>query len=182
MTEGTLSGRHALVTGAGSGIGAAIAAALVRAGARVSLAGRRAEPLRSVAAALPEGATQVLEGFDVTDADAVARGLARARVAASVRSLCSSTMPARRRARRSARPTLAMWAHVLSVDLTERLSRDAGGARRHRVAWRPSAASSMSPRPPGLTGYAYVSAYCAAKHGVVGLTRALALEFARRPA
>ena len=40
-------------------------------------------------------------------------------------------------------------------------------------------ASSISPRPPGLVGYAYVAAYCAAKHGVVGLTRALALELAR---
>jgi len=51
-----LAGRHALVTGAGSGIGAAIARALVDAGARVSLAGRRRAPLAELATALPAGA------------------------------------------------------------------------------------------------------------------------------
>ena len=104
MSMGPLAGRHALVTGAGGGIGAAIANALAQAGARVSLAGRRAAPLQSVANELPDGATQLLDGFDVTDAEAVARGLARAR-SPSVRSACSSITRARRRARRSGRRT-----------------------------------------------------------------------------
>ena len=55
MSGPSLEGRHALVTGAGGGIGAAIAAALVSAGGRVSLAGRRPEPLRTAAARLPFG-------------------------------------------------------------------------------------------------------------------------------
>ncbi len=177
MTEGTLSGRHALVTGAGSGIGAAIAAALVQAGARVSLAGRRAEPLRSVAAALPEGATQVLEGFDVTDADAVARGLARAR--SGFGAVCVLVNNAGEAPSAPFRKTdAAMWAHVMSVDLTSvYLVTQAALAdiESHGPLGRIVNVASTA----GLTGYPYVSAYCAAKHGVVGLTRALALELAK---
>jgi len=55
MTGKPLDGHHALVTGAGSGIGAATALALARAGARVSLAGRRSAPLEDIARFMPEG-------------------------------------------------------------------------------------------------------------------------------
>jgi len=73
---------------------------------------------------------------------------------------------------------LALWERVISIDLTgvfhvtravlPDLKQHGTGARLINVA-----------STAGLTGYSYVSAYCAAKHGVVGLTRALALEFAR---
>ena len=76
-----LAGRHALVTGAGSGIGAAIARALAGAGALVSLAGRRREPLETWRPLLPAGAALVVDGFDVTDAEAIGHGLDRARAA-----------------------------------------------------------------------------------------------------
>ena len=79
-----LADRHALVTGAGGGIGASIARALAADGAKVTLAGRRREPLEAVAASLPAGAALVIDGFDVTDAVAVGRGLDRARAAAAV--------------------------------------------------------------------------------------------------
>ena len=72
---GILDGHHALVTGAGSGIGAAIARSLALAGAQVSLAGRRRSPLEEVAATLPRGMTCVLDGFHVTDPGAIARGV-----------------------------------------------------------------------------------------------------------
>jgi ketoreductase len=76
---GMLHGHHALVTGAGSGIGAAIARRLAAEGARVTLAGRRQEPLEAVAGAMDRERALVAPGFDVTDPGAIAAGLARAR-------------------------------------------------------------------------------------------------------
>ena len=172
-----LSGRHALVTGAGSGIGASVARALADAGARVSLAGRRREPLEAVAASLPKGASFVVDGFDVTDGDAIGRGLDRARAAYGPISILVNNAGAAPSASFE-RTGAELWAHVLAVDLTgvynvthaalPDLKRHGSGARLINVA-----------STAGLTGYAYVAAYCAAKHGVVGLTRALALELAR---
>ena len=76
-----LDGHHALVTGAGSGIGAATALALARAGARVSLAGRRLAPLEDIARGMPEGSATVVDSFDVTSEGAVSGGVERARAA-----------------------------------------------------------------------------------------------------
>jgi len=174
---GRLEGRHALVTGAGSGIGAAIATALAGAGARVSLAGRRAEPLRAVAAGLPKDMSLAVDGFDVTDPDAIASGLALARAAfGPVGILVNNAGEAPSAPFR--KMDAAMWSRVLAVDLTsvflvtQAALADIEG---HRGAGRIVNVASTA----GLTGYPYVSAYCAAKHGVVGLTRALALELAR---
>jgi NAD(P)-dependent dehydrogenase (short-subunit alcohol dehydrogenase family) len=172
-----LAGRHALVTGAGGGIGAAIARALAGAGALVSLAGRRCAPLEAVAASLPEGAAFVVDSFDVTDGEAIGRGLDRARAAfGPVSILVNNAGEAPSASFESTDAKL--WAYVLAVDLTgvykvthaalPDLKRHGFGARLINVA-----------STAGLTGYAYVAAYCAAKHGVVGLTRALALELAR---
>jgi NAD(P)-dependent dehydrogenase (short-subunit alcohol dehydrogenase family) len=176
MSRPSLEGRHALVTGAGGGIGAAIAAALVGAGARVSLAGRRPEPLRIAAARLPAGAAATIDGFDVTDADAVAAGLERARAALGpVCILVNNAGEAPSAPFRKTGP--AMWSHVLATDLTSvyLVTRMAlPDIERFGVSGRIVNIASTA----GLTGYPYVSAYCAAKHGVVGLTRALALELA----
>jgi NAD(P)-dependent dehydrogenase (short-subunit alcohol dehydrogenase family) len=177
MSGAPLEGRHALVTGAGGGIGAAIAAALAGAGARVSLAGRRPEPLRAAAARLPAGAAAAIDGFDVTDADAIAAGLERARTAfGPVGILVNNAGVAPSAPFRET--GLAMWSHVLAADLTSvylvtRMALpdiESFGASGRIV----NIASTA-----GLTGYPCVSAYCAAKHGVIGLTRALALELAR---
>src|SRR3546814_20134321 len=73
-----LGGRHALVTGAGSGIGAAIAMSLVKAGARVTLYGRRAEPLDTLATQLGPSVC-VADGVDVTDEIAIDNGVKTAR-------------------------------------------------------------------------------------------------------
>jgi NAD(P)-dependent dehydrogenase (short-subunit alcohol dehydrogenase family) len=176
-TTTPLSSRHALVTGAGSGIGASIARALAGAGAHVSLAGRRRAPLEAVAASLPKGAAFVVDGFDVTDGVAIGRGLDHARAAYGPISILvnnASEAPSASFERTDAE----LWAHVLAVDLSgvynvthaalPDLKRHGSGARLINVA-----------STAGLTGYAYVAAYCAAKHGVVGLTRALAVEMAR---
>jgi len=173
-----MTARHALVTGAGSGIGKAIAIALAARGHRVSLAGRREAPLRAVQSeiAAAGGEALVLDGFDVTDASLVEGGVARAvdrlgDIAVLVN--CAGEAP-------SApfdKTDPAMWSRVISINLTGvylvthaaiASVRRAGGGRIVNVA-----------STAGLTGYPYVSAYCAAKHGVVGLTRALALELAR---
>jgi NAD(P)-dependent dehydrogenase (short-subunit alcohol dehydrogenase family) len=179
MSEGgVLGGHHALVTGAGSGIGAAIARALVQAGANVTLAGRRREPLTEVAGSLDAERVLVADGFDVTDPNAISAGLARAREKfGPVTILVNNAGEAPSAA--FEKTTLDMWSHVLSVDLTgvfnvtqavlPDLKAHGQGARIINIA-----------STAGLTGYAYVSAYCAAKHGVVGLTRALALELAKK--
>jgi NAD(P)-dependent dehydrogenase (short-subunit alcohol dehydrogenase family) len=174
--DNDLKGRHALVTGAGGGIGAAIARALGEAGARVTLAGRRREPLIAAAAALPEGHALALDGFDVTDEAAIGRGLACARAAfGPVDILVNNAGEAP--SAPFAKMDAAFWSHVLAVDLTSVYlvthaalpDLKASGAKARIV----NVASTA-----GLRGYGYVSAYCAAKHGVIGLTRALALELA----
>jgi NAD(P)-dependent dehydrogenase (short-subunit alcohol dehydrogenase family) len=175
---GHLEGHHALVTGAGSGIGAAIARSLVEAGAKVTLAGRRREPLEALAAELPEGSAFIAGGFDVTDPVAISAGLEKARAAFGPVSILVNNAGEAPSAPFE-KTTLDMWSHVLSVDLTgvfnvtqavlPDLKARGQGARIINIA-----------STAGLTGYAYVSAYVAAKHGVVGLTRALALELAKK--
>ena len=172
-----LVGRHALVTGAGSGIGEAIATALAGAGARVSLAGRRRQPLEDVRRSLPTGASLVVDEFDVTDQAAIARGILAARDTFGPISILINNAGEAPSAPFE-KTDAAVWARVLSVDLTgvflvsqavlPDLKQRGTGARIVNVA-----------STAGLVGYAYVTAYCAAKHGVVGLTRALALEIAR---
>jgi NAD(P)-dependent dehydrogenase (short-subunit alcohol dehydrogenase family) len=175
---GILGGHHALVTGAGSGIGAAIARALAGAGAQVTLAGRRREPLETLSLDLPDGSCFIADGFDVTDTEAIASGLEKARgVFGPVSILVNNAGEAP--SAPFEKTSLDMWTHVLSVDLTgvfnvtqavlPDLKARGQGARIINIA-----------STAGLTGYAYVSAYCAAKHGVVGLTRSLALELAKK--
>jgi NAD(P)-dependent dehydrogenase (short-subunit alcohol dehydrogenase family) len=177
--QGILSGHHAVVTGAGSGIGAAIARALAGAGAHVTLAGRRRAPLEAVAQDFDASAVFVADDFDVTDGDKIAAGLEKARRTFGPVSILVNNAGEAPSAPFE-KTTLDMWNHVLSVDLTgvfqvtqavlPDLKARGQGARIINVA-----------STAGLTGYAYVSAYCAAKHGVVGLTRALALELANTP-
>ncbi|MDC7784707.1 SDR family NAD(P)-dependent oxidoreductase [Rhodoplanes sp. TEM] len=171
-----LAGRHALVTGAGSGIGAAIARRLGAAGARVTLAGRRAAPLHAVAADLPAGAATVVADCDVTDPRAIARGVAAARENFGPIGILINNAGAVESAP-FGKMSHESWQRTIAVDLgsvflvTQAVLPDvtaAGGAG--RIV---NVASTA-----GLTGYRYVAAYCAAKHGVVGLTRALALELA----
>lgn len=179
MTDAkTLTGRHALVTGAGSGIGAAIARALVRAGARVTLAGRREEPLKRLSQELGAENTFVADGFDVTDPAAIEAGLASARAAfGPVDILVNNAGEAP--SAPFEKTSLEMWNRVVAVDLTgvfQVTQAVLGDLKAFGEGGRIVNIASTA----GLTGYAYVAAYCAAKHGVVGLTRALALELARK--
>ena len=163
-----LAGRHAVVTGAGRGIGAAIARRLAGHGARVTLMGRNAARLDDAAAALP-GARAV--PCDVTDEAAVGRAFADAGAADILVNNAGAAVSVP-----FARTTIEQFRAMLDVNLT--------GAFLCSRAVLPAMAEARGGRivnvasTAGLRGYAYVAAYCAAKHGLVGLTRALALETA----
>lgn len=173
----SLQDRHVLVTGAGSGIGAAIARRLARDGARLTLAGRRAEPLEALAGELGGERAFPLAGFDVTDAQAIAAGLEKARANFGPVSILVNNAGEAPSASFE-RTSLDLWSKVLAVDLTgvfQVTQAVLPDLKAHGTGARIITIASTA----GLTGYAYVSAYCAAKHGVIGLTRALALELAR---
>ncbi len=168
-----LEGHHALVTGAGQGIGAAIARMLAADGASLTLLGRRREPLTALAATL--GVSTSVVTADVTDDDAVAMAFAAARVQrGAVTILVNNAGQAESAPFR--RTTLELWQQMLSVNLTgtflctQHALPDLLQARAGRIINIASTA--------GQRGYAYVTAYSAAKHGVIGLTRSLALELA----
>ena len=173
-----LNGLHAAVTGGGSGIGAAIARSLLQAGARVSLMGRSAERLLAQAELLRELGSVAIQTVDVSEEAAVAQAFAT--IAAgpfgAVDILVNNagqvqTAPLQR-------TSLALWNEMLAVNLsgTFLCSREVLPAMLERGFGRVINVASTA----ALTGYAYVAAYCAAKHGVLGLTRAMALEVAKR--
>jgi NAD(P)-dependent dehydrogenase (short-subunit alcohol dehydrogenase family) len=169
-------GRHALVTGAGSGIGAAIARRLAAEGARVTLAGRRQAPLEAVRAGLGDARSLVAAAFDVTDEAAVAAGLAAARASfGPIDILVNSAGEAP--SAPFEKTDLALWNQVINTDLNgvfimiKQTLSDMRASASGRIINIASTAS--------LVGYPYVSAYCAAKHAVLGLTRSLALELAK---
>jgi NAD(P)-dependent dehydrogenase (short-subunit alcohol dehydrogenase family) len=168
-----LQDKHAVITGGGTGIGAAIAAALAAEGARITVMGRRLKPLEDRAAGLPDASGV---RCDVTDFDAVAAAFEQARAKyGSVDILVNNAGAA------ASAPFHKMdarlWRRMLAVNLegvffcTRAVFDDMRGRGWGRIV---NVASTAA-----LKGYAYVSAYCAAKHGVVGLTRALALEAAK---
>ncbi|HYF23833.1 MAG TPA: SDR family NAD(P)-dependent oxidoreductase [Caulobacteraceae bacterium] len=169
-----LEGRHALVTGGGSGIGAACARRLAGLGARVTLVGRDRAKLDAVAADLPEAFAAVA---DVTDEAAVTRAFS----AAAERFGPVTILIANAGAASSApflKTSRADWDSTLGVNLTGAFlcARAALPAMLDAGWGRIVAVASTA----GLKGYPYVAAYVAAKHGLVGLTRALALEVAAK--
>jgi NAD(P)-dependent dehydrogenase (short-subunit alcohol dehydrogenase family) len=167
----TLTGKHAVVTGASRGIGLAIARALLAEGARVTLMARDPAALETAAAELGAGAAW--QQIDVSDASSVAAAFARAGAADILINNAGQAASAP-----FMRTEAALWQRMLDVNLTGAYHciqaalpamLDAGWGRIVNVA-----------STAGLTGYRYVAAYCAAKHGLVGLTRALALELAAK--
>ncbi len=175
MAAHALDGRHALVTGAGRGIGAAIATRLAREGARVTLLGRNRAALERLSAELGD-ATQVVCA-DVGDGAAVAAAIAEAAARfGGVDILINNAGQAQSAPLQ--RTSDELWNSMLAVNLsgTYHGIRAALPAMLQKRYGRIVNIASTA----GVRGYAYVTAYCAAKHGVIGLTRALALEVAQR--
>ena len=172
-----LEGTHAVVTGGSRGIGAAIAAALATHGASITLMSRTIDDLVAHAAALRKlGAAVHTEACDVADDDSVEHAFGSAEKAVGPIGILVNNAGTARAATFSA-TSREHWDQMLAVNLTGTYSctqRVLPGmlARRHgRIVNIASTA--------GLRGYKTMSAYCAAKHGVIGLTRSLALETAR---
>lgn len=165
--------RHVLVTGAGSGIGRAIALEFGNRGARVSLLGRNRESLDGTRAQIA-GQARVLTA-DVTDEEAVSAAFVEAREALGPVEILINNA-GRAVSAPFAKTDPALWQSMLSVNLTGPFlcvrevlpaMQKAGYGRIINVA-----------STAGRKGYAYVVAYCASKHGLIGMTRALAQEVA----
>jgi NAD(P)-dependent dehydrogenase (short-subunit alcohol dehydrogenase family) len=166
--DGILGGKSALVTGGGRGIGAAIARALAGAGARVIVCGRSKPDLDAIAEEIG-GAALVLDLLDRAATDAVLGSVGHVDVLVNNAGAAESAS--------LERTTDAMWDRIMELDATApfRVTR----------ALVPSMVKSGWGRViniasnAGVSGYGYTSAYCAAKHAMVGMTRGLAIDLAR---
>jgi NAD(P)-dependent dehydrogenase (short-subunit alcohol dehydrogenase family) len=172
LTSNLLAGKHALVTGGARGIGAAITRALLSHGARVTMLGRSPQANDQLTG---RELAYVQANVCVPPALAEAFASARARFG-PIEILVNNAGQAR--SAPFLKTDLLLWETMLQVNLdaTFRCMQaalpemlEAGWGRIINIA-----------STAGLVGYGYVTAYCAAKHGVIGLTRALALEVATK--
>jgi len=170
---------HAVVTGGGRGMGSAIAASLARRGMAVSLLGR-------TAATLEQSAGRLAAEYGVAVHHAVADIADEAAVAAAITACRERLGPVSVLVNNAGiapsapflKSDTTLWRRVLDVDLmgavhaSRAVLPDMLAAQRGRIVNIASTAA--------LTGMAYVSAYCAAKHALLGFTRSLAIEMARK--
>lgn len=181
VTPGPLAGQHAVVTGGGRGIGAAIARELASLGARLTLMGRTQATLDGTAASLREAAGAEVDTavVDLTRPESIEAAFAEIKEAGEGEGGVSILVNNAGTAASAplARETLAQWDAMMALNATAAFlccravlpgMTKAGAGRIVNVA-----------STAGLKGYAYVSAYCASKHALIGMTRALALETAR---
>ncbi len=173
-TARPLAGRHALITGGGRGIGAAVAHALAGLGADLTLVGRDEAKLEETAAALRGSAPVAVATVagDVDREDSMAAVFDRAEPVSILINNAGIAESAP-----FARIDDGHWDRTIATNLT-------GTFRCMRLAFPAMAKAGWGrivniASTAGIKGYAYTVAYCASKHGVVGLTRALAIEAAR---
>lgn len=166
---------HAIVTGAGRGIGAAISRMLAARGCPVTLAGRTATELESVARELRSEfkIKTHISVVDITVEEQVDQELKKSIAALGAPSILVNNAGAAESAPLHAMKT-DLWNRMLAVNLTGSfyVTRAALPSMKEAGCGRIINVSSTA----GVEGYQYVSAYCAAKHGLVGFTRSLALE------
>jgi len=177
-----LSGHHAFITGGSRGIGLACARTLLAQGASVTIAGRDAAALERAADALRSGVAQTSKQVGVCVLDVTDEAAVHAAIAAAARQLGPITILLNNAGQAQPAPfaktTSRHWQQMLDVNLT--------GAFHCTQAVLPQMLEQGWGRivniasTAGLKGYKYVSAYVAAKHGLVGLTKALALELATK--
>jgi 3-hydroxybutyrate dehydrogenase len=173
-----LEGRHAIITGGSRGIGAAIAVELVSRGAKVTIMGRSAETLERQAQKMrgDEGVTVAVEECDVSDGASVSAAFSRA-IANLGPAYVLVNNAGTARSRTFTQLSRDVWDEIISVNLT--------GTYLCTSEVLPSMIEAKEGRivniasTAGLRGYRTMSAYCASKHGVIGLTRAIALETAK---
>jgi 3-hydroxybutyrate dehydrogenase len=162
---------HALVTGGGRGIGRAIAAALAGGGATVTVLGRNAATLEDAVGA---GAAHFAAVADVSDETALKAAIAKAAERQAIDILIANAGSAE--SAPFVKSDAALFARMMDVNFmgVVHAVRAVLPVMKDRPYGRVVAIASTA----GLKGYAYVSAYTAAKHAVVGLVRSLALEMA----
>src|SRR5690554_2746378 len=163
-----LSGKRAVITGGGSGIGADMALAFAEAGAEVIITGRRREALKATAGQHPAITAQVADVTREADMVALFETLGAVDIVIANAGAAESAP--------FGRTDLDQWQRLLEVNLTGVFLTLREGLKQLRDGGRLIAVASTA----GLKGYAYVAPYCAAKHGVVGLVRGLAQEVAGR--
>ncbi|MCZ2105043.1 MAG: SDR family NAD(P)-dependent oxidoreductase [Comamonadaceae bacterium] len=179
-TPSLWNARHCLVTGGARGIGLSVTQALLAAGARVTVLGRSlvdSDRLEAIAGGADAAQRLAAVSADVADATSVAQAFehARARFGA-IDTLVNNAGQAVSAPFMKTDP--ALWQRMLAVNLTGTMvCTQAALPDMLAQGWGRvvNVASTAAQR-----GYAYVSAYCAAKHGVLGLTRSLALELATK--
>lgn len=168
----SLRGSHAVVTGGGRGIGRAISAALTRAGAAVTAIGRTESALREAVGA---GDAAGCAAADVTDAGALGRAIEAAAAARGPVDILVANAGGAESApfSRTAPEQFRRLFDLNAIGTANAMHAVIDGMIERRSGRIVAVASTA-----GLKGYGYVSAYCAAKHAVVGLVRAVAAETA----
>lgn len=172
-----LAGKHALVTGGARGIGAAVTRGLLAHGARVTMMGRNSDALAGATREFAElGEVRGVAG-DVSDAKSVLVSFQGAqREFGAIQILVNNAGQAQ--AAPFLKTDFDLWRRMMSINLDGTFHctqaalpgmLEAGWGRVVNIA-----------STAGLIGYGYVSAYCAAKHGIIGLTKSLALEVATK--
>lgn len=179
MADKVFSGQHAVVTGGSRGIGAAIAETLARHGAQVTIMGRNIDTLNARARELSSSSGGDVVGcaVDLADPASIDRAFDNLNGDFAAPSILVNNAGLALSAPFS-KTDLDFWNKIFAVDLTGAFlcirkvlpaMREAGHGRIVNIA-----------STAGMKGYPYVTAYCAAKHGLIGLTRSLALETAHK--